>query len=159
MKWILTITAASLMTTATAIAQNGNAKQSTLQNPNFSIAQKGYSTNDDGNFDWNKAMDNSKVDKPATYRSGNEQMLSDIAGNLVYPASAQKENLQGNVLVQFAIDAKGKVVAVKILKSLSGDCDKAAANTVWKLKKFNPAQNEGKAVPVKITIPIRFRIK
>lgn len=159
MKWILTIAAASLMTTATAIAQNNNAKQDILQNPNLSIAQKGYSTNDDGNFDWNEAMDNSKVDKPATYRGGNAQMLSDIARNLAYPASAQKESLQGNVMVQFAIDAKGKVAAVKILKSLSEDCDKAAANTVWKLKKFKPAQNEGKAVPVKFTIPIRFRIK
>lgn len=104
-------------------------------------------------------MDNSKADKPATYRGGNAEMLKDIARNLVYPATALEQQLQGRVVVQFGIDEKGKVVAVKVLKSLSPECDKAAAATVGKLGRFKPARHQGKAVPVWFVLPVNFRMQ
>ena len=151
MKLILPLALASLMAMATA--------QDAVAGNTFGIAAQAYAPAQKPSFDWSAAMDNSKADKPATYRGGNAEMLKDIARNLVYPATALEQQLQGRVVVQFAIDEKGKVVAVKVLKSLSPECDKAAAATVGKLGRFKPARHQGKAVPVWFVLPVNFRMQ
>ena len=151
MKLILPLALASLMAMATA--------QDAVAGNTFGIAAQAYAPDQKPSFDWSTAMDNSKADKPATYRGGNAEMLKDIARNLVYPATALEQQLQGRVVVQFGIDEKGKVVAVKVLKSLSPECDKAAAATVGKLGRFKPARHQGKAVPVWFVLPVNFRMQ
>ena len=151
MKLILPLALASLMAMATA--------QDAVAGNTFGIAAQAYAPDQKPSFDWSTAMDNSKADKPATYRGGNAEMLKDIARNLVYPATALEQQLQGRVVVQFGIDEKGKVVAVKVLKSLSLECDKAAAATVRKLGRFKPARHQGKAVPVWFVLPVNFRMQ
>lgn len=153
MKRILPLALASLMATTTPAAQDA------VTDNSLGIAAQAYAPAQKPSFDWSAAMDNSKADKPATYRGGNAEMLKDIARNLVYPATALEQQLQGRVVVQFGIDEKGKVVAVKVLKSLSPECDKAAAATVGKLGRFKPARHQGKAVPVWFVLPVNFRMQ
>lgn len=104
-------------------------------------------------------FDNAIVECPATYPGGESAILSFIAANLVYPASALDTNLQGVVILKFEIKKDGSIGKIKIIKSLSRDCDKAAATVISKLKRFTPAKQQGHAVPVWFTLPVRFSIQ
>ena len=101
---------------------------------------------------------NELVEQPAVYPGGDAAILKFIADNLVYPSIAQDQGLQGTVVLKFTVDKTGSVCDIVISKSLSRECDKAAVECVSKLKRFTPARQQGHPVPVKYTLPIRFRL-
>lgn len=99
------------------------------------------------------------VDKQPTYPGGEVAMLSFIAQNLVYPAKAIKQKKQGIVLLKFVVGTDGAISNIKVDRSLSPECDKAAIDVVKKLQRFVPAQKDGHPVAVWLTLPLRFRIQ
>ena len=54
---------------------------------------------------------------------------------------------------------KGKVENVEVLRSLDPSCDKEAIRVVQSLPQFIPGKQNGKAVPVYFTCPIRFQLR
>ena len=106
-----------------------------------------------------EVVDNAIVEVPATYPGGEAALLQFVSKNLVYPAIAQEQELQGTVVLRFKVDVDGSVSAVKVEKSLSKECDQAAAAVVRKLLRFVPAKQQGHPVPVWFCLPIRFRIQ
>ncbi len=106
-----------------------------------------------------EVVDNAIVEVPATYPGGEAALLAFVSKNLVYPAIAQEQELQGTVVLRFKVDTDGSVSTVKVEKSLSRECDKAAADVVKKLHRFVPAKQQGHPVPVWFRLPIRFRIQ
>lgn len=106
-----------------------------------------------------EVVDNAIVEVPATYPGGEAALLKFVSDNLVYPQIAQEQDLQGTVVLRFKVDVDGSVSAVKIEKSLSRECDEAAAAVVRKLRRFVPAKQQGHPVPVWFRLPIRFRIQ
>lgn len=106
-----------------------------------------------------EVVDNAIVEVPATYPGGEAALLDFISKNLVYPQIAQEQELQGTVVLRFKVDVDGSVSAVKIEKSLSRECDEAAATVVRKLRRFVPAKQQGHPVPVWFRLPVRFRIQ
>ena len=80
---------------------------------------------------------------------------------LEYPAFAQRNNIEGNVILQVEIFVDGTVGHIEIIKSLMagpGGLDEAAVNSVKKWK-FSPAKHKGKPVNCWTTIPIKFELK
>lgn len=106
-----------------------------------------------------EVVDNAIVEVPATYPGGEEALLAFVSKNLVYPAIALDQELQGTVVLRFKVDVDGSVSTIKVEKSLSRECDEAAAAVVRKLKRFVPAKQQGHPVPVWFRLPIRFRIQ
>ena len=106
-----------------------------------------------------EVVDNAIVEVPATYPGGEAALLAFVSKNLVYPAIAQEQELQGVVVLRFKVDVDGSVSSVKIEKSLSKECDQAAAEVVRKLHRFVPAKQQGHPVPVWFRLPVRFRIQ
>lgn len=106
-----------------------------------------------------EVVDNAIVEVPATYPGGEAALLKFVTDNLVYPQIAQEQDLQGTVVLRFKVDVDGSVSAVKIEKSLSRECDEAAATVVRKLRRFVPAKQQGHPVPVWFRLPVRFRIQ
>ena len=72
-----------------------------------------------------------------------------------YPIDAKKEGVQGSVILEILIDAKGTVRSAKVVKSLDPRLDQAAINAIQKFK-FRPAMMEDSAVAVKIKYAINF---
>lgn len=101
---------------------------------------------------------NELVEEPAVYPGGEAALLRDIANNLRYPAIAMEEGTQGTVVLQFTVGKDGSITDTKIVKGLSRECDKAAAECVGKLKKFTPAKQQGQPVRVEYRLPIRFKL-
>ena len=106
-----------------------------------------------------EVVDNAIVEQPATYPGGESALLAFVSKNLVYPAIAQEQELQGTVILRFKVGTDGSVTDVKVEKSLSRECDQAAAAVVRKLHRFVPAKQQGHPVPVWFRLPIRFRIQ
>lgn len=104
-------------------------------------------------------MDNALVEVPAAYPGGEMGVLRDVANNLRYPAIAMENGVQGKVILRFKVQADGLIGTVSIVRSLSHECDKAAMECVKKLKRFTPARQQGRAVPVWFTLPVNFRLQ
>lgn len=106
-----------------------------------------------------EVADNSIVEVPATYPGGEAALIKFVTDNLVYPSIAQDQDLQGTVVLRFRVEKDGSIGQIVVKKSLSKECDQAAAQVVSKLKRFTPARQQGHPVPVWFTLPIRFRIQ
>jgi TonB family protein len=61
----------------------------------------------------------------------------------------------GTVVMLVGIDAKGHVEAVRVLRSDEHVFETSAVNTVRKWK-FRPAEKDGQAVPVQVTVEMKF---
>ena len=94
------------------------------------------------------------VDKMPAIKNG----LSSLYKKIKYPDAARKAGISGRVYIQFIVDASGNVEKPKVLKGIGGGCDKAALAGIKEVK-FNPGMLKGKAVNVRFTLPITFRLK
>lgn len=106
-----------------------------------------------------EVVDNALVEVQASYPGGETALLAFISKNLVYPQIAVEQELQGTVILRFRVNADGTVGDIIVKKSLSRECDQAAADVVKKLKRFIPAKQQGHPVPVWFTLPIRFQLQ
>lgn len=93
-----------------------------------------------------------------------EELPSPVGGlqamqdKIHYTQIAKRIGLEGTVFIQAKIDKNGDVVEAKVIKSLGAGLDEEALNAV-KLTKFVPGKQRGKAVNVKMVIPIKFVLK
>ena len=77
----------------------------------------------------------------------------------VYPEIAQEAGIEGVVVVQAFIDAKGRVKETLILKGVPNTgLDEAAMEAIRKTR-FRPAKQRERAVGVWISIPVNFKLK
>ena len=75
-----------------------------------------------------------------------------------YPSSALKAKIEGTVVLNLSIDAKGKVTDAKITRSSGvAALDEAALRGVRKWK-FTPAKRGGVATPSIVRAPIAFQL-
>ena len=84
--------------------------------------------------------------------------MAAIGKKVKYPRIAREMGIQGVVYVGFIVDTEGKVIEPKILKSVAKPLDEEALRVITKEVKFTPGYFQGKAVPVRMVLPIRFRI-
>lgn len=78
---------------------------------------------------------------------------------LKYPQSCINDGIQGRVMVEFIIQADGKVTDAHVTRSIDPELDAAALNLIKESPKWRPARHNGKKVPCSMTIPVEFRLK
>ena len=79
--------------------------------------------------------------------------------NPVYPEIAQEAGIEGTVIVQAFINAKGVVEETIVLKGVPNTgLDEAAAEAIRKTR-FKPAKQRDRPVGVWISIPVHFTLK
>ena len=82
-----------------------------------------------------------------------------IQDNLNYPQSAIENGEQGRVLVNFIVDANGKIKNAKVVNSVSSALDAEALRVVQSAPDWTPAKVGGKAVPVTYSVPVVFALR
>lgn len=97
------------------------------------------------------------VEEMPQFPGGNEAMQKYIAENLKYPKTAIKGE-QGRVIVSFVINKRGKVGDVKLIRSVSPELDAEAVRVIQDMPDWIPGKQRGKAVNVRYTIPIVFKL-
>ena len=81
-----------------------------------------------------------------------------LSMNVRYPEVAQKAGLQGRVVVQFVVEADGSISNANVQRGVSEELDTEAIRVIEKMPKWTPGMQNGKAVRVKYSIPISFRL-
>ena len=84
--------------------------------------------------------------------------MREIGRKIQYPSIAKEMGIQGVVYVGFVVNENGQVVDAKVLRPVAKLLDKEALRLGTKDVKFTPGYHEGKPVPVKMVLPIRFRL-
>lgn len=78
--------------------------------------------------------------------------------NINYPKEAQKNNIEGKVLVNFVINNKGAIQDVKVPKPVNTLLDKEAIRVIKGMPKWTPGKKDNKTVSVQYTLPIVFKL-
>jgi protein TonB len=76
-----------------------------------------------------------------------------------YPAEARRRHLEGLVVLQVAVSARGTPDSVAVLKSSGHALLDDAALAAVRLWRFEPATRGGIAVPAPAEVPVRFRLE
>ena len=84
--------------------------------------------------------------------------LSSLTSAIEYPEMARKAGVEGRVIVQIIIDEQGIPRDPIIVRSVSGLLDEEAMRAVM-LQRFTPGRQRGRAVKVKLAIPVMFRLR
>lgn len=97
------------------------------------------------------------VEQQPTPQGGMDAFYKFIADELEYPAQAQRMGVEGRVFVQFVVDEKGNVSEVKAVKGIGAGADEEAVRVI-KQTKWNPGMQRGRAVKVRMVMPVLFRL-
>lgn len=98
------------------------------------------------------------VESAPTYPGGESALMNYLAKNIRYPTIASENGIQGRVIVSFVVKADGSVDDVKIEKGIDPSIDLEAIRVVKGMEKWSPGKQRGKAVDVKINVPVEFSI-
>jgi TonB family protein len=100
------------------------------------------------------------VDKRASFLHGTEEQFLNrwVYEYLKYPESAIRNGVEGKVVAEFVVDAKGKVRDVEIVKGVDEELDAQVVKVISASPKWKPAQIKGREVSVKISLPVEFRL-
>ena len=99
------------------------------------------------------------VEEMPEFPGGVDAMMEYLQKELRYPESAKEKGIQGRVTVQFIIDKEGNVTNSKVTRSVDKDMDAEAIRLVKTMPKWKPGMQKGKAVAVKYTVPVVFRLE
>ena len=99
------------------------------------------------------------VEEMPEFPGGVDAMMEYLQKELRYPESAKEKGIQGRVTVQFIIDKEGNVTNSKVTRSVDKDMDAEAIRLVKAMPKVKPGMQKGKAVAVKYTVPVVFRLE
>ncbi|MBL0006072.1 MAG: TonB family protein [Saprospiraceae bacterium] len=92
-----------------------------------------------------------------------EKLYQFISYNIKYPKEDRDNNIEGHVIVQFVIGADGSISSFNVLRAPSEGLKQEALRVMNAMDampdKWIPARNEGKAVAMTFTLPIKFKLQ
>lgn len=98
------------------------------------------------------------VENMPEFPGGNAALMAYLKKNIKYPTICQEQGIQGRVIVQFVVNADGSIVDPQVIKPINPYLDKEALRVVSGMPKWKPGEQRGKAVRVKFTLPVTFRL-
>jgi periplasmic protein TonB len=100
------------------------------------------------------------VEEKPSFMGGDANKFSSwVSKNMEYPEIAKENGVQGRVIIQFTVNADGKVSNVKILRGVDSSLDKEAIRVVSSSPKWKPGKQRDRAVKVIYNFPVIFQLK
>ena len=99
------------------------------------------------------------VEKMPSFPGGDAELLKYIATNIKYPKESQDNGEQGRVICSFIVGRDGSVNNPEVLRGVTPLLNEEAVRVINTMPSWNPGMQRGKAVAVKYTVPITFRLK
>ncbi|MCS3062322.1 M56 family metallopeptidase [Parabacteroides distasonis] len=99
------------------------------------------------------------VEKMPSFPGGDAELLKYIATNIKYPKESQDNGEQGRVICSFIVGRDGSVNNPEVLRGVTPLLNEEAVRVINTMPRWNPGMQRGKAVAVKYTVPITFRLK
>ena len=100
------------------------------------------------------------VENMPEFPGGMPALMKYLRDNINYPRISREMNSQGRAFINFVVNSDGSIQDVEVLKSSSDpNLDKEAVRVVSAMPKWNPGRQAGKAVRVRFTLPVTFKLK
>ena len=90
---------------------------------------------------------------------GGDEALYQYLSTIKYPQMASESNVQGTVYISFIVEKDGSVTNVNLERGIGMGCDEESLRIVKNMPKWSPGKQRGRAVRVKLNVPIRFVLK
>ncbi|MBR1789813.1 MAG: TonB family protein [Bacteroidaceae bacterium] len=100
-----------------------------------------------------------EVEVMPSYPGDTEALWTFMKQNLHYPESAEADNIQGRVVVQFVVEKDGSLTGFKILYSRDARLNEEALRILRIMPHWQPAQLNGRPVRSHFCIPVVFLLK
>jgi len=92
------------------------------------------------------------------FPGGDNGLYQYLKKNVVYPALAKVQKIQGRVYIEFIVERDGSVSHVKVTRGIGGGCDQEAARVVAQMPKWTAGKMKGAPVRVQYTLPVKFTL-
>ena len=99
------------------------------------------------------------VEQMPQFPGGEAALMRYVASHMKYPPMAEEQGIQGTCIVQFVVTSTGYIGEVKVVRSLSPDCDNEAKRVVRSLPRFTHGKQNGQPVNVWYTLPLTFKLQ
>lgn len=104
-------------------------------------------------------MDMAMVEQKPSFPGGDAALYKWLGSNIVYPAAASEEGVQGKVIVAFVVEKDGSITNVQVVRKKHPALDAEAVRAVKKMPKWTPGRNNGQPVRVKYNLPVSFTLQ
>ena len=94
-----------------------------------------------------------------SFPGGLEAFYRYVSQAVNYPQSAIRRSISGKVFVEFVVDRDGSLSDLKVIKGIGGGCDEEALRVIKNSPRWNPGKQRGKAVRVRMVVPISFTLQ
>jgi len=91
-----------------------------------------------------------------SFPRGIEALHRFMRENIVFPAEAREQGIQGTVFVMFIVERDGTISNVSVSRGIGGGADEEAVRVVSMMPKWTPGQHRGENVRVRFSLPVRF---
>ncbi len=99
------------------------------------------------------------VDIQPQFPGGERGLINFINKNREYPYHAYKKRIQGRVLCSFIVGIDGKVTDARVIRGAGDESlDREAIRVISKMPKWSIGKVGNHAVPVRVVLPINFRL-
>ena len=99
------------------------------------------------------------VEEMPEFPGGMGECMKFLSKNIKYPTISQENGVQGRVIVQFVVNRDGSIVDPVVVRGVDPYLDKEALRVISSMPKWKPGKQRGKAVRVKYTVPVMFRLQ
>jgi protein TonB len=83
-----------------------------------------------------------------------------VQKQMIYPAIARENGLQGKVFIKFVVNKIGKIEDIAILKdNVGGGCAEEVIRVIKSMPEWEPGRENGNPVRVIVTLPITFKLE
>jgi protein TonB len=98
------------------------------------------------------------VEDSPTFPGGEAEMMRYISNNIEYPTMEKENGIEGKVVVNFVVNENGSISNIKILKGVTKGLNEEAKRVVKTMPNWEPGEQRGKPVKVRVNLPIRFSL-
>ena len=99
------------------------------------------------------------VEKMPEYPGGQAALFEYLSKNVKYPADAEKQKIEGRVLVSFVVNTDGSITDISVERKAFPSLDAEAVRVISGMPKWIPGEQKGQKVRVKYTVPLNFHLK
>ncbi len=103
------------------------------------------------------------VEEMPKFPGSTEAMYLYLYDNIKYPNEDREKGLQGMVIVNFIVQPDGHLSDIKVLRGVSPGLNAEAIRVIESMndmpERWTPGRQDGKNVPVKFTLPIKFKLQ
>lgn len=99
-----------------------------------------------------------KVTQAPEFKGGETKIQEFFEANMIYPALAKTNKVEGIVNVSCVVDKDGNLTEIEVLNSIDEELKEEAMRLIKLMPNWEPGMVSGNPASIRITIPIEFKL-